>query len=123
VSFVSLNVFGRTMGPTNTAGRQHNQFHQMSVMIGKPFNGCVIGAIGAVDANGNPVAPGASNMFDFGALPIDSKSGLGTVTGDIAPVSSLASFGQTVLTAFGVPPSVVDAQITSGTVIQPALSA
>ena len=30
VAFVSLNVFGRTLGPGNTDGRQHNQNHQVS---------------------------------------------------------------------------------------------
>jgi hypothetical protein len=122
VSFVSLNVFGRTMGPGNTAGRQHNQYHQMSLMIGKPFNGAVVGGIGPVDANGNPVAPGASNLFDFGALPINSTTGKGGAGGDIQPVDTLASFGKTVLTAVGVPSSVVGQQITGGTVIQGALA-
>ena len=44
VTFMSLNVFGRTIGPSNTDGRQHNQNHQVSVTIGKPFAGGIIGA-------------------------------------------------------------------------------
>ena len=43
VTFMSLNVFGRTIGPGNTDGRQHNQNHQVSVTIGKPFAGGIIG--------------------------------------------------------------------------------
>src|SRR2546430_9734238 len=39
VAFMSLNVFGRTIGPTNTDGRQHNENHQVSITIGKPFRG------------------------------------------------------------------------------------
>jgi len=60
VSFLSLNVFGRTMAAYNTQGRQHNQFHQMSLMIGKPFKGGVIGGLTAVDQNGTPVAPSSA---------------------------------------------------------------
>ena len=45
---MSLNVFGRTLGPGNTDGRQHNQNHQVSITIGKPFAGGVIGGVGPV---------------------------------------------------------------------------
>ena len=109
VTFMSLNVFGRTLGPANTDGRQHNQNHQCSVVIGKPFRGGVIGGVGPV-------------MGDYGALAIDSKSGKGVAGGDIAPVDSLASLGKTVLAAVGVDSSVIDSTITSGKVITPALA-
>lgn len=109
VSFVSLNVFGRTLGPANTDGRQHNQNHQVSIAIGKPFRGGVIGGIG-------PMAG------DYGALPIDSKSGRGSASGDIAAIDTLASFGKTLLASVGVAPDVISAAITSGQVIQPALA-
>ena len=62
VSFMTLNVFGRTLGPANTDGRQHNQNHQVSVVIGKPFRAGVVGGVAPV---GN----------DYGAMPIDSKTG------------------------------------------------
>ena len=52
------NVFGRTLGPGSTGGRQHNGNHQVSIAIGKPFRGGVIGGVGPVGG-------------DFGALPID----------------------------------------------------
>ncbi len=133
VSFISLNVFGRTMlnrtsgvALSNVNGRQHNQCHQLSMMIGKPFNGCVIGGIGPVDSSGNPTTE--SVAFDYGALPIDSKTGVGSVNGDILPVTAsgtptaLASWAQTVLTGLGVPASVITTEITAGTVIQPALA-
>jgi hypothetical protein len=109
VTLASLNVFGRTLGPANTDGRQHNPNHQVSFAIGKPFRGGVIGGVG-------PVAD------DYGALPIDSKSGSGGASGDIAPVDSLASYGQTLLAAVGVAPATIQSQITSGTVIQAALA-
>src|SRR5262249_51572232 len=67
VTFMSLNVFGRTLGPSNTDGRQHNPNHQVSVTIGKPFKPGVIGGVsprGGGDAaaprrgpSGAPLAP------------------------------------------------------------------
>jgi hypothetical protein len=105
---MSLNVFGRTIGPGNADGRNHNPNHQVSITIGQPFRGGVIGGVGPV---GN----------DFGALPIDSKSGMGTPTGDIVAVNTLASFGQTILAAVGVDPAVISSQISVGKVIPAAL--
>jgi hypothetical protein len=109
VSFVSLNVFGRTLGPASTDGRQHNPNHQVSIAIGKPFAGGVMGAVGPV---GN----------DFGALPMDSKTGKGTASGDIAATSTLASFGRTMLAAVGVDPAVVSGEILSGQVVAGAIA-
>lgn len=109
VTFLSLNVFGRTLGLSNTDGRQHNGNHQVSVAIGKPWKGGVIGGVG-------PVAG------DFGALAIDSKSGRGVSGGDIAAVDTLASFGKTALAAVGVDAATIGTAITSGQVIAPALA-
>jgi hypothetical protein len=109
VTFLSLNVFGRTLGPANTDGRQHNQNHQVSIAIGKPFKGGVIGGVGPVSG-------------DFGALAIDSKSGRGVAGGDIAAVDTLASFGKTALAAVGVDSATIGTAITSGQVIAPALA-
>ncbi|MCU1277285.1 MAG: hypothetical protein JWM53_831, partial [bacterium] len=109
VTFMTLNVFGRTLGPVNTDGRQHNENHQVSVAIGKPFRGGVIGGVG-------PVAG------DYGALAIDSKSGRGLAGGDIAAVDSLASFGKTAMAAVGIDATTIGTAITSGQVIAPALA-
>jgi hypothetical protein len=59
---------------------------------------------------------------DYGALPIDSKSGLGSASGDIQAVDSLASFGKTVMAAVGVDAGTIASTITSGQVINPALA-
>jgi hypothetical protein len=109
VAFVSLNVFGRTLGPGNTDGRQHNQNHQVSITIGKPFRGGVIGGIAPVAA-------------DYGAVGIDSTTGKATSGGDVSPGNTLASFGQTMLAAVGVAPATIATQITSGKVIAGALA-
>jgi hypothetical protein len=109
VTFMSLNVFGRTLGAGNADGRQHNPNHQVSITIGKPFRGGVVGGVAPVGQ-------------DYGALPIDSQSGLGTPGGDIAPINTLGSFGQTMLAAVGVAPAVVAAQISLGKVVAGALA-
>ncbi len=109
VSFMTLNVFGRTIGAGNTDGRQHNQNHQVSITIGKPFRGGVIGGI----------APAAG---DYGALGIDSATGQGTPSGDVAAANTLGAFGQTMLAAVGVAPATIATQITVGKVIAGALA-
>lgn len=102
---MSLNVFGRTLGPGNENGRQHNPNHQVSVLIGKPFKGGVVGAVGPVQG-------------DFGALPIDAKTGKPGPAADITALESLASFGKTVLSGVGV-----DATgIAAGKVVSAALA-
>jgi hypothetical protein len=110
VTFMSLNVFGRTLAAgASTDGRQHNPNHQVSITIGKPFKGGVIG--GVTQVNG-----------DFGATAIDSKTGMGTQGGDIPAIQTLASFGQTMLASVGVPQSVISSEIAFGQVITPALA-
>ena len=113
VTFMSLNVFGRTLGPSNTDGRQHNSNHQVSITIGKPFRGGVIGGVGPL------TGPGAT---DYGALAIDSKSGAGGPGGDIKAVDTLASFGQTMLAAVGADPGAISSPSTTGKVIAAALA-
>jgi hypothetical protein len=109
VTFLSLNVFGRTLGPSNTDGRQHNQNHQVSIAVGKPFKGGVIGAVGPV-------------MGDYGALAIDAASGRGVAGGNIAPLDTLASFGRTAMAGVGVDPTAIGNTITSGQIITAALA-
>jgi hypothetical protein len=108
VSFVSLNVFGRTLGPGNTDGRQHNGNHQASIAIGKPFHAGVVGGVGPVQG-------------DFGALALDSATGRATTGGDVSPADTLASFGRTLLAAVGVEDAQIASLVTSGRVVRGAL--
>jgi hypothetical protein len=107
VSFISLNVFGRTLGPGNTNGRQHNNNHQVSLAIGKPFAGSIIGGVG-------PVAT------DFGCLAINSTTG--APNGDIQPADTLAAFGATVMAAVGIDSTYINSVIPTGKVVQAALA-
>lgn len=109
VTFMTLNVFGRTLGPGNAHGRAHNANHQVSLTIGKPFRAGVIGGVG-------PVAP------DYGALAIDARTGVGRAGGDIRPVDTLAAFAQSMLAAVGGDPSVITSPAGTARVIPAALA-
>ena len=109
VTFLSLNVFGRTLGPDNTDGRQHNQNHQVSITIGKPWKAGVIGGVG-------PVAG------DYGALAFNSQTGVAGAGGDVEAGSTLASFGKTALAAVGADAAAIDQAITTGKVVKAALA-
>jgi hypothetical protein len=108
VSFLSLNVFGRTLGPGNEDGRQHNANHQVSIAIGKAFKPGVIGGVGPVSG-------------DYGAMAIDSTTGAGSASGDVKAVDTLASFGKTMLASIGVESAAVETAIPAGRVIKAAL--
>jgi hypothetical protein len=109
VTFMSLNVFGRTLNGSSVNGRQHNPNHQVSITIGKAFRAGVIGGLGQVGG-------------DFGALDIDSSSGAGHSGADISAQDTLASFGKTVLTGIGVDSATTAQLIPGGKVIQGALA-
>jgi hypothetical protein len=109
VTFMTLNVFGRTLLQTGN-GRDHNGNHQVSITIGKPFRAGVIGGV-------MPVGK------DYGCTSIDSRTGKGVPNGgDVAPTSTLASFAQTVLAGVGVAPDVVSSLVTAGQVITAGLA-
>jgi hypothetical protein len=113
VTYMSLNVFGRTVGQDSANGRQHNPNHQVSLAIGAPFAPGIIGGL---------------SMGDKGAegqcLDIDSTSGAGEPlgSGDIPALDSMAAYGATLLAAIGTPSSTISTLIPTGKVVQGALS-
>jgi hypothetical protein len=109
VTFMTLNVFGRTLGPGNADGRAHNNNHQVSVIIGQPFRGGVVGGVAPVDN-------------DYGAVAVDSKTGAGDPGGEVKPLDTLAAFGQTMLAALGADPSVIRSPMGTAKVISSVLS-
>jgi hypothetical protein len=109
VSFMSLNVFGRTIGQGNTDGRQHNPNHQVSITIGKPFVGGIVGGVAPVGT-------------DYGALNINSKTGAGNSSGDVLAVDTLAAYGQTMLAAVGGDPTQITSPSGSSKVLSSALA-
>ena len=120
VTFVMSNVFGRTMvNGVNNDGRQHNDRHHVTVMIGPGVQGSVIG--GPTLSSG-AAAGGGGGDSEYSALPIDSSTGLGSASGDVAYADTLASMGKTLATAVGLPASTISANILSGTAIKTALA-
>ena len=108
VTFLSLNVFGRTMvGDSN--GRDHNLNHSCAVMIGKGIRGGVVGGVAPKDG-------------DYGATAIDARTGVGSPSGDIAFEQTLGSLGKTLGVAVGAAPAGLETQILSGKVVQAALA-
>jgi len=112
VTFLSLNVFGRTLASNANSGingRQHNPNHQASIAIGRGFKGGVVGGIAPIQG-------------DFGAVAFDSSTGQPSASGDVTALASLGAFGQTVLAAVGVDATVAAQQIDRGKVVTGALA-
>jgi hypothetical protein len=102
VTFMTLNVFGRTFMNNGQIGRGHNGNYQGSVVIGKPFQGGVIGGVTAVNnAYGN----------DFGATSINSTTGASG--GDVDASDTLDAYAMTMLQAVGGDPTVVQGSSTA----------
>ncbi len=110
VTFMTLNVFGRTL--TNSAnGRNHHGDHHCNVMIGAPFKGSVVGGIEPYN-------------HDYRATSIDSRTGASIAAGkgDIGFPQTLAAMGKTLGVGVGVDRAVLDANITGGVPVAGALA-
>jgi hypothetical protein len=110
VSFLSFNVFGRTLHTTGD-GRDHNGDHNVSLMFGRGFRGGVIGGIETVGR-------------DLGAQSLSSTTGAGVPNGggDILRPDTLQAMATTFGTGVGVDPGVLAANITRGQVVAAALT-
>ncbi len=112
VSFLSLNVFGRTLSAaTSSNGRGHNADHHIALMFGAPFAGGVIGGI--EPTNG-----------DFGAMSISSANGAGVPGGggDISTAETMQSMAKTFGAGVGVDPTLLASDITGGKIVDTALA-
>lgn len=114
VTFAMMNVFGRTMIAANNAnanGRQHNADHHCTLMIGSGIRGGVVGGV---------AQPAAGQEYQ--ALPIDSSTGQGSSSGDVAFTSTFGAMGQTLAAACGLSQATISNNIVAGTAIKPALA-
>jgi Protein of unknown function (DUF1501) len=113
VTFAMMNVFGRTLsakaGYTN--GRDHHGDHHVTVMIGKPFKGSVVGGL----------EPFRS---DYRAMSLDSVSGSGVASGagGIPFSETLSAAGKTLGAACGVDRAFLDQNIRKGKLVVGALA-
>jgi hypothetical protein len=111
VTFAMTNVFGRTMvAGANANGRQHNNTHQMSLLIGPRINGCVVGG----------VAPSGAQK-EYAATAISSVDGSGSASGDIAFSDTFGAMGKTLATAVGLPSTTVENNVLTGKVVATAI--
>jgi len=109
VTFATCNTFGRT--PTMAAavnGRNHNQNHHTTLMIGKGIKGGVIGGLVKL---GN----------EFEAEGFDSATGAPNPAGDVKAAGSLESMSKTLGTALGISSSALDLRIKGGKPVPAAL--
>src|SRR6185295_11679843 len=110
VTFAMLNVFGRTLVKKGLTGRDHWASHHVTVMIGKPIRGGIVGGL----------EPQAG---DYAATGIDSASGRAAPSGgDVPFASTLGAVGKTLGAAVGIDRAVLNANITQGKVVTAALA-
>jgi hypothetical protein len=109
VCFMSLNVFGRTLGPGNTDGRQHNPNHHVALAIGSNFKGGVYGAVTPVGS-------------DYGATAMSSSTGAGGASGDIQAVDTLSAWAMTMLSSVGADPTVLTSPVSTAKPITSVLT-
>jgi len=113
VTFAMMNVFGRTLsakaGYTN--GRDHHGDHHVTVLIGKPFQGSVVGGLEPAKA-------------DYRAMSLDSLSGAGIPGGggDVPFAETLAAVGKTLAAGCGVDRGFLDQNIRKGKLVAGALA-
>ncbi len=102
-----LNVFGRTLKKKGTAGRDHNKSHHVTVLMGNGVRGGVVGGV-QLDKSGK----------EYEAQAIDSGSGKGGSSGDIAYEDTLNSMGKTLGAAVGVDSDRLNQMIPGGKIVQ-----
>jgi uncharacterized protein (DUF1501 family) len=108
VTFLMLNVFGRTLKKLGTAGRDHWASHHCAVLIGKGVRPGVVGGL-------------EPKSGDYVALPIDSATGKGDAGGDVPFQETLSALGKTAGAALGVPEDALAQNISLGKVVRGAL--
>ena len=92
-------------------GRQHNDGHHVTVMIGPKVKSSVIGGV---------AQPSAGKEYQ--ALPIDSATGKGSTSGDINYRSTFGAMGQTLAAAVGLSSDTIKTNVLNGAVVPAALA-
>lgn len=117
VTFVMMNVFGRTLvhkgKGSESAGRDHLANHHCTVMIGKNVKA---GVVGGIEPKGN----------EFSATAIDATTGRPVMAGAagadaIGTADTLGAAGKTIAAAVGLPEAVINETVTAGRVVRAAV--
>jgi hypothetical protein len=111
VTFAMMNVFGRTMQAKDVAnGRQHNDAHHVSLLIGSGVKSSVVGGVYQTEAG-----------KEYRANDIDSATGKGMKGADVPFSETFGAMGKTLAAAVGLPAATIDANVLTGKVIKSAL--
>ena len=112
VTFAMMNVFGRTMQAKDVAnGRQHNDGHHVSLLIGSGLKSSVVGGV---------AQPAAGKEYQ--AMSIDSATGKAAASGDITFTYTFGAMGKTLAAAVGLPDATIEANVLNGKVVKSALA-
>ena len=108
-----MNVFGRTLSASNgsTNGRNHHGDHHVTVMIGKPFKGGVVGGV-------------EPSKGEYRATSIDAATGAPVAggSGNVPISETLSAMGKTLGVGCGVSGESLDLTIRGGKVVAGALA-
>jgi len=113
VTFANMNVFGRTLSAAKAKnGRDHHGDHHVTVLIGKPFKGGVIGGVESADG-------------DYRATSIDATSGSAVAggSGSVPFSETLSAMGKSLGVGCGVSGAALDLSIRGGKAVAGALVA
>ena len=108
VTFATMNVFGRTLSASNgsTNGRNHHGDHHVTVMIGKPFKGGVVGGV-------------EPYQREYRAMSIDAATGnpVAGQSGNVPFSETLSAMGKTLGVGCGASGETLDLSIRGGKVV------
>ena len=121
VTFAMMNVFGRTMVAKDVAnGRQHNDGHHVTVMIGPRIKPSVVGGVALRDLDAGVALPAGGK--EYRATAIDSATGKASPSGDVTYTSTFGAMGKTLAAAVGLSADTIQKNVLQGSVIRSALT-
>ena len=112
-TFVTFDVFGRTLVRNAAGGRDHQANHHVMAMFGPCVRPGVVGGVEKVGAGGRP----------FAAQPIDAATGRAAPDGDVPRDASLTAAAATLAAATGVPTDRIEQRVVGGKIVAGALQA
>ncbi|MEM6996400.1 MAG: DUF1501 domain-containing protein [Myxococcota bacterium] len=111
-TFVTFDVFGRTLARNAGGGRDHQANHHVMAMFGPCTRAGVVGGVEKVSNGNRP----------FSARPIDSATGQASDDGDVTLEGSLTAAAATLAAAVGVPSDRIETRVAGGKVVTGALT-
>ncbi|MCA9712607.1 MAG: DUF1501 domain-containing protein, partial [Myxococcales bacterium] len=111
-TFVTFDVFGRTLVRNAAGGRDHQANHHVMAMFGPRVRPGVVGGVHAVGSGNRP----------FSARGIDAATGAADDDGDVAVEDGLTAAAATLAAAVGLDQARISTRIAGGTIVTGALA-